>query len=417
VIRILVTEATLGLADLSLAEPEVKKIRRLLAHRSGIVILSGPTGSGKTTTLYGGIQELSREELNIVSVEDPIEYDLGGITQIQVEPRRGVTFPSALRAILRQDPDVIFIGEIRDLETAEIAAQAAMTGHLVLTTLHTTDALSAMPRLLDLGLDASSMAATVRGLISQRLLRRLCADCGRPADAAEISPESERLAQRYRIRPAAVAVGCRKCWRSGYRGRIAIAEVIEVGKQLEELVAGGASWTELRRAARRTGTRFMQEVALERVRSGETTLEEVDRVLGEVAVDATPGGGPASRVLEVDDDPVMRVLVRNLLSKQGYRVAEARDGVKALELLADDREFDLVVLDLDMPRLSGEQCLRKLKSSISTAGIPVIVLTGSGDGEEESRLIDLGAIDYIRKPIDEARFVARVNAALRRVGI
>jgi type II secretory ATPase GspE/PulE/Tfp pilus assembly ATPase PilB-like protein len=177
VIRILDPSGAPLLSELDMLDLELRRFRQMLAFREGIVIVTGPTGSGKTTTLYAAVRELATGEVNIMTVEDPVEYELAGITQIQVEPKRGVTFPSALRAILRQDPDVVFVGEIRDLETASVAVQAAMTGHLVLATLHTNDALGVVPRLIDLGLDRASIAGALRGIVAQRLVRRVCPDC------------------------------------------------------------------------------------------------------------------------------------------------------------------------------------------------------------------------------------------------
>ncbi len=217
VIRLLDSKGNKTLSDLGMPAHELGRFRRLLAHRDGIVVVTGPTGSGKTTTLYAAIGELATGKINIMTVEDPVEYELAGLTQIQVEPKRGVTFASALRSILRQDPDVIFVGEIRDLETAEVAVQAALTGHLVLATLHTNDAVGAVARFVDLGLDKTKIAGSLRGAVAQRLLRRLCAECAVKIDGA-LTPEESHLATRYGAAPVARGVGCAKCGQTGYRG-------------------------------------------------------------------------------------------------------------------------------------------------------------------------------------------------------
>ena len=180
VIRMLDPEGSGTLSNIGLPDVELARFRRLLTNREGIIIVTGPTGSGKTTTLYGALKELATEDINIMTVEDPIEYELPGLTQIQVEPKQGVTFASALRAILRQDPDVILVGEIRDLETAQIAVRASMTGHLVLATLHTNDAVGTFRRLTDLGLARASIVETLRGAVGQRLARRICSNCATP---------------------------------------------------------------------------------------------------------------------------------------------------------------------------------------------------------------------------------------------
>ncbi len=451
VIRILDPEGSKTLEVLGVPEPELKRMRYLLTHRDGIVLVTGPTGSGKTTTLYAALREIATGEVNIMTVEDPVEYELKGITQIQVEPKRGVTFASALRALLRQDPDVIFIGEIRDLETAEIAVQASMTGHLVLATLHTNDAISVVPRLVDLGLDRASIAATLRGALAQRLLRHVCEHCAEPIQGP-LSAAELRLSAAYDTVPVVRSVGCKRCGQTGLRGRIPIMEVLVASPELEELINQAASLPQLLRVAIAGGMRTMREVALERVGGSQTTLQEVERVLGEVieAESDTVGSGAATRtmlekqgfivkdddierlvsgltprpatqavqphLLLVDDDGVSRSLARTLLEKNGFRVTEATDGAAALERVGDGSGFALVVLDLDMPRLDGREVLSRLRGSSETAKLPVVVLTGSESMEAEIELMDRGADDYIRKPIDAQRFVARIKAALRRAG-
>jgi type II secretory ATPase GspE/PulE/Tfp pilus assembly ATPase PilB-like protein/CheY-like chemotaxis protein len=413
VIRLLDPQATKALTDLAFPSGELGRIRQLLGNRHGIVLVTGPTGSGKTTTIYAGITELATGEINIMSVEDPVEYDLPGVTQIQVEPKQGVTFASALRAILRQDPDVIFVGEIRDRETAQMAVQAAMTGHLVLATLHTNDATGVIPRLLDIGLDAASIAATLRGALAQRLLRRVCPNCVVQVEG-KLSDDEKRLAAVYRVSPKVRAVGCNHCGQTGYRGRLAVAEVLVSNAKIEELVLQGAGTAQLEQAATGAGMRGMLEIALEKASHGDTTLAEVERVLGEVREEAPPSS--SSHVLVVDDDAVNRLVVKNLLRKSGYRVSEARNGVEALEELRKADDVATVVMDLAMPEMGGEELLSRMKSSIATAGIPVVVLTGSEEKGAEARLIDQGADDYIEKPVDPVRFLARVKATLRRAG-
>lgn len=414
VIRILDPSGAPRLSELDMLEPELRRFRQMLAFREGIVIVTGPTGSGKTTTLYAAVRELATGEVNIMTVEDPVEYELGGITQIQVEPKRGVTFPSALRAILRQDPDVVFVGEIRDLETAAVAVQAAMTGHLVLATLHTNDALGVIPRLVDLGLDRASIAGALRGIVAQRLIRRICPNCVRPISDGLTDIEA-RLATAYGVRPSVRAEGCEKCGMTGYRGRTPVNEVFLPTPQILETVATGATAQELQRFATAAGMRPMREVALEKVRLGTSTLQEVERVLGEGIAEA-PAATDQLHILLVDDDPTIRTLARVLLEKNGFRVAEVGDGPAAMEHLAAGGECGLVVLDLDLPTLSGLEVLRRIRSSTSTAGVPVVVLTGSEGDEVEIDAMNAGADDYIRKPLEPARFVARVKAALRRAG-
>ena len=411
VIRILNPQGMSGLGQVGLSDEITKRLREVLGSRDGLVVVTGPTGSGKTTSLYGALQEVATEDVNIMTVEDPIEYELKGITQIQVETRRGVTFASALRAILRQDPDVILVGEIRDLETAEVAAQASMTGHLVLATLHTNDAVGVVQRLGDLGLDTASISGTLRAVLAQRLVRRLCEDCS--VDAPDELPEVEaRLALRYGVRPAKIKVGCSACGETGYRGRVPIAELMVTDEGVRAAIVKGASHGELRDAAVAGGMRMMDDLALEPVRAGATTLEEIAREMGEPEPAVSSPGEP--HVLLVDDDAVNRTLAKTLLVKHGYRVTEAVDGEDAVTQLGSNGQYALMVLDLDMPRMGGREVLQHVRSNMATAGLPVVVLTGTNDKDAEIELMDAGADDYIRKPLDPPRFVTRLKAALRR---
>jgi type II secretory ATPase GspE/PulE/Tfp pilus assembly ATPase PilB-like protein/ActR/RegA family two-component response regulator len=419
VIRILDPEGSPMLEKLGMGEYELARIRQLIGFREGVVIVTGPTGSGKTTTMYGALRQLATGAINIMTVEDPVEYELQGITQIQVETKREVTFASSLRAILRQDPDVVFVGEIRDSETAEIAVQASMTGHLVLATLHTNDAIGAVPRLIDLGLSPVSIAASFRGVVAQRLIRRACPQCREaigPTDPLE--PHEKELAERYGVRPRIRAVGCKFCGSTGYRGRMALAEVLVATATFLDAVAHSAAPSVLQQLAVTGGMRPIRDVALDAVRAGETTIDEVERVVGELA--APPAADrPASdvpQVLLVDDDPIIRRLARTLLEKIPVRVSEADDGPVSLAMIEAGNDFSLMILDLDMPSMSGHEVLVRLRSNAATAALPVIVLTGRESREDEAALMDAGADDYIKKPIDPSRFVARVRAVLRRMG-
>jgi type II secretory ATPase GspE/PulE/Tfp pilus assembly ATPase PilB-like protein/CheY-like chemotaxis protein len=418
VIRILDPKSTRRLEDLGVPAPELTRLRRLLSYRDGIVVVTGPTGSGKTTLLYAALAELATGEINIMTVEDPVEYELAGLTQIQVESKRGVTFASALRSILRQDPDVVFVGEIRDLETAEVAIQASLTGHLVLATLHANDAVGAIARFTDLGVDRGKIATTLRGAVAQRLARRACEHCAQRI-AGPASAEEAPLAARYGVQPAVRAVGCPRCGKTGYRGRLPLLEVLGTSPTVEALVTQGAAAAQVHKAAVSGGMRPLREVAVERVKAGDTTLQEVERVLGELggAGGSDEGSAPSTpHVLVADDDAVARAVARAVLEKNGFRVSEVGDGAAALERLDTSTDFALMVLDVDMPRMTGREVLARVRQSVHTAGLPVLVLTGSVSDDTEAQLMEEGADDYIRKPLEPARFVARVKAALRRAG-
>lgn len=253
VIRVLDGSAGLRTLDaIGFSPADLGRIRGLLEQREGLVLVTGPTGSGKTTTLYAALREIQARGVNVVTVEDPIEYRLPGIVQVQVHERAGLTFGAALRSIMRQDPDVILVGEIRDRETAEIAIQASLTGHLVLSTLHTNDAASAVTRLIDIGVAGYQIATAVKGVVAQRLLRRRCADCE--------------------------GAGCQACERTGHRGRLAVAEVLVASPEFERRVAAGASTESIAEAARAAGCATLWESGLDLVRRGETTLDELRRV-------------------------------------------------------------------------------------------------------------------------------------------
>ena len=417
VIRILDQNESQTLDDLSIPDSELARIRQLLQFREGIVAVTGPTGSGKTTTLYGALREIADGRVNIMTVEDPIEYSLPSVTQTQVEVRQGMTFASALRAILRQDPDVILIGEIRDSETAGIAAQAAMTGHLVLATVHANDAVGVVPRLLDLGLDHSIVSETLRGAVAQRLLRRVCPSCSEPL-AGELTKDEAKLADRYGVRPLVRASGCPECGHTGYRGRLPILEVMSVGPSIEDAIAHRKGGATLQSLAVRSGMKTLEQAALAWVEKGLTTLVEVERVVGsskdsaEVAKDQGP-----PRILVVDDDEDMRLKHRALLEGEGYRITEAENGDRALAILKEDPSFSLVLLDLKMPGADGLEVLRAIRSRSDTFALPVMISTGTSGKKTEVELLDAGADDFVHKRSSAEKVRARVNAVLRRSGL
>jgi general secretion pathway protein E len=278
--------ARLDLDVLGMAADTLTHADRLIHHPHGIFLVTGPTGSGKTTTLYASLARLDATELNIMTVEDPVEYDLPAIGQTQVNPKIGLDFAKALRSILRQDPDVIMIGEIRDLETAQIAVQASLTGHLVLATLHTNDTASAVTRLVDMGIEPFLLASSLTGVLAQRLVRRLCPACKKaePADPTELAQLGSLNSQNTAALPKQLyrAVGCPACNQTGYQGRMGIYELLEIDDGLRRMVHERTSDQALRDYALGTGTfRPLRDDGLRWVASGETTLEELLRVTRE----------------------------------------------------------------------------------------------------------------------------------------
>ncbi|MDB4512337.1 ATPase, T2SS/T4P/T4SS family, partial [Arenicella sp.] len=268
--------ARLNLAKLGMPEDILETFEELINKPNGILLVTGPTGSGKTTTLYSGLNRLDRKRLNILTVEDPVEYDLNGVGQTQMNSKIGLTFASGLRSILRQDPDVVLVGEIRDLETAEISVQASLTGHLVLSTLHTNTAVGAVTRLVDMGVEPFLIASSLVGVLAQRLVRTLCPDCKQLHEPDESEREllglqSDSQQQIYRSK------GCVACDSIGYRGRIGIYELIEMTEGMRRLIHDQASEDEMIHHARKTSQGLMQS-GFSRVLEGVTTLDEVFRV-------------------------------------------------------------------------------------------------------------------------------------------
>jgi type IV pilus assembly protein PilB len=270
------TQIELTMSQLGLSIEEVDIIDQVIRRPNGIVIVTGPTGSGKTTTLYSALRELNKIETKIITTEDPVEYDVEGMHQVQIRSDIGLTFAACLRSILRQDPDVIMVGEIRDFETAQIAAEAALTGHLVLTTVHTNDAPSAVARLLDLGLETFLVTATVESIIAQRLVRKICKNCRK-----EYQPSEEELME-LGLRPADVegkqfyyGRGCDLCNRTGYKGRLGIYEIMVFNDEIRDLIMNNASTAVLRAAARKNGMKLLRESGLRAIYDGQTTIEEV----------------------------------------------------------------------------------------------------------------------------------------------
>jgi general secretion pathway protein E len=284
VMRLLDKSTTvLQMEELGLAGLKLETVNKLIRQSHGIILVTGPTGSGKTTTLYAALSKINTTDKNIITIEDPIEYQLHGVGQIQVNPKIELTFASGLRSILRQDPDVIMVGEIRDLETAEIAIQAALTGHLVFSTLHTNDSFGAMTRLLDMGIEPFLVSSSVIAVMAQRLVRRVCAACREPYQPSREELEELGIApQRLMGRTIYKAgEGCPQCKRTGYRGRTGIHELLVVDDEVRSLVMKNADAATIRRAATARGMNTLREDGADKVIEGFTTIEEILRVTQE----------------------------------------------------------------------------------------------------------------------------------------
>jgi general secretion pathway protein E len=259
--------------ELGFSEEDQQKWSSMVGHPHGIILVTGPTGSGKTTTLYSTLKQLAVPEVNVCTVEDPIEMVEPTFNQMQVQHAIGVDFPSGIRTLMRQDPDIIMVGEIRDLETAEMAIQAALTGHLVLSTLHTNDAPSAITRLTDMGVENYLITSSLVAVLAQRLVRMICKQCRIPAGA--------RIAPDGRTVDAWKGAGCEACSGTGYTGRVGIFELMELSEDIRHLIMANADAAQITAAARRNGMRALREDGWEKVRSGISTADEVMRVTQE----------------------------------------------------------------------------------------------------------------------------------------
>ncbi len=422
VIRILVQDrAKIALEDLGFETDVLATFKEMLSRPQGMVLVTGPTGSGKTSTLYAALNFLKNETTNIVTVEDPVEYRLAGVNQVAVSDKSGLTFAAGLRSILRQDPNVVMVGEIRDTETAQIAFQAAQTGHLVLSTLHTNDAPSAITRLVEMGIPAYVVASSVIAVQAQRLVRRLC-DCKTKNPDGSAKPK-----------------GCDKCRGSGFRGRVAIYELMRVTPRIRSVVLARASDDIVRRAACASGMRTMFMDGQRKAERGITMTDEVLRVVppdepddldaasttGEddaPAPPALPGAlsdhvrrARRTRILIVEDDAAMLEILRELLGREEYEVVAASDGREARKQIYESEVLpDLVLTDLHMPGMDGLELLERLRGDLTTRNIPIVFLTGVESADAKIQAYNLGADDYISKPVQDAMLLSRLRSSLLR---
>jgi type IV pilus assembly protein PilB len=447
VIRLLDSRnADFSMERTGLTPEDLKVFQGMLSRPQGMVLVTGPTGSGKSSTLYTAVTWVKSPTTNIITVEDPIEYQLDGVNQVQINPKAGVTFAAGLRSILRQDPNVILVGEIRDRETAAIALEAAQTGHLLLSTLHTNDAPGAITRLLDLKVEPFLIASAVVGIIAQRLVRRPC-----PACAVSQPPSSEaieRVGGMSRLPSDAkwiAARGCPQCGQIGYKGRMAVHELLPVNAEIRELITRRAPEDAIRKAARKAGMRTLLEDGILKAAQGQTTLEEVLRVVatddesrvkdqatkphsgaGEseqlnveellspfLSADIPGGSDGRDRVLVVEDSLTILSVVKYFLELEGFEVLVAKDGVAGLEM-ARRHMPKVIVSDYSMPGMDGLELLKALRADPLTQGIAILMLTSEASIEKETQALEVGADDYILKPVEPRRLAARVKVALTR---
>jgi type IV pilus assembly protein PilB len=471
--------APAGLDALQLSSRDLHCIRQAISRPEGMILVTGPTGSGKTTTLYAMLAEIISPTCNIVTVENPIEYQLRGANQVEINEKQGLTFANTLRSILRQDPDVILVGEIRDSETAEIALRAAQTGHLVLSTLHTNDCASSITRLIDIGVEPYMLASSLHLVIAQRLVRRTCERC-----AAVYEPDPNQL-RALEIVPSAHefrrGVGCAVCRKTGYAGRRGIFEVMPMTVQLARLIETKATENALRLQARGEGMQPLAQEAAEMVYTHATTAEEVLRVVDVIeegsrcaacgrvieesfcvcphcgtalhvtcsscgmrlqntwhicpqcgtAAKRAPASGSSApstasaptgvpeprryRALVVDDQADFRRLITFTLEHSCLPISAVAVGSGPEAIAhAQDEPPDLVVLDIMMPEMDGFEVCERLRASVRTAFVPILMLTALDDTANRARGFLAGTDDYIGKPFARAEFLARVRRLLER---
>ena len=431
-------------------EPEDREaLERMLSQPQGLLLVTGPTGSGKSTTLYASLCHLQKNAGNIVTVEDPVERQIPGINQVGINEKAGVTFATALKSILRQDPNVIMIGEIRDEETMEIALKAGLTGQLVLSTLHTGDAASTVTRLLDMGMPGNLLSPALIGVISQRLVRKLCEACKKRRDDDGPVGHSQ-LDNNRRTR------GCEACGFAGFRGRVGIYELMENTPDLSSLISRGATAEEIRAAGRRQGMRSLADAALLKLEQGiigpedAAAIADVRTARSPLATGASPAACEAPlifandgasadtaarlihsgsdtvfpreaakttiapKILIVEDDENIRLLLQFALESHQYEVVLAENGAEGLKA-AESETPDLIISDVMMPLMDGFEMCKLIRGDARTQSIPIILMTAQDGDEQEVRGLEAGADDYIQKPVRPKRLLARIRLILRRV--
>lgn len=470
VLRILdTTSLPIELPKLGFAEENLKSLSRIIRKPQGIILSTGPTGSGKSTTLHSILNTIKSEEINITTVEDPVEYENPSFSQVQINPKTGLTFAKALRSILRQDPDVLLIGEIRDLETAVIAFEASMTGHLIFSTIHTNDTASTVTRLLELGLEPFLVASSLELLFSQRLVRKICESC-----KEFYEPTGELLEEYPSLRETTLCrgKGCKECEGLGFKGRIGVYEMMTLSREMRDSIQRGIQESDLRKKALENGMIPIWEVALNLVRENKTTLEEVLRVVQEPGENETKSCPSCQtplkddficcpfcratlkvtcvscdktlepewvicpycntsksrsvlkqrsllnpKVMVVEDDNNVRRLLEVWIEKMfpQTEVLVASQGVEALEKAQKYRP-NLILMDVIMPGMTGVAVCDCLNKNPLTRDIPVILITSAFNDEIKTDAYRVGAEDFLSKPLNLEEIRIKVGKVLGLLG-
>ena len=412
-------EAKIDIEGLGLERDDLEAFEAALQSSQGIILVTGPARCGKTTTLYSALDFVKDRSKNIMTVEDSIEYFLEGVTQVEVNPAKNLTFPAGLRGVLKQEPDVILLGEMRDLEIVEMAFKASLTGHLIFSTMHTGTAVSTVTRLRDIGFEPYLASSAIVLILTQRLVKVICPSCEREEyapDKALLSRFKEYI-EKEGIKKFRKGKGCRQCNFTGYYGQTGIFELLKFSKNVKELVAKSAHENDIFKEAKKDGMRTLAEAGIEKVAKGITTIEEVARVSDMTEEEKGSAlqvkGREKPKILVVDDEENILKVLDSRLRSAGYDVITAKDGKKAIECAVKEKP-DLIIMDIMLPEMDGFEATKVLKSSLETAVIPVMMLTAKRDEESELKSVDIGADDYVVKPFDGVRLLARIKMLLRR---
>ncbi len=440
-IRILNPDASkTSIEDFGLSDNAFKDFINAISKPQGMILVTGPTGSGKSSTLYACLNRLNNSAVHIITVEDPVEYDIDGINQVQINPAAGITFADGLRSILRQDPDIVMVGEIRDRETAHIACQAAQTGHLVFSTLHTNDAISTLTRLMDLGIEPFIISSSLIAVVGQRLVRKICPGCKVPDI---LSPQIISRLSPYLDKKKTISFwkgsGCEECNYSGYSGRLGVFEVLIITPSLREAISNSCTAEKIKKIVESAGFQPMSADGIRKALQGMTSIDEVFRVVppeieetsvknisqhdspAEPASEGASYPEPASslgiarplKILLVDDNEIILKILSGVLESEGYLIITAKNGLEALKLIMLEKP-DLLITDYLMPEMDGVTLIKKLKSQLVTRYIPIIMLTSKEGEDAEVEGINAGADDYMTKPVNTKKLIARTNRLLKK---
>ena len=448
VIRVLHPDADhLGFADLGFSDHDRQRFTEAISSPHGLVLVTGPAGSGKTATLYAALRHLKASSAGIATVEDPVKSDIAGIHQEEIHSQEGAMFADGLASVLKMNPKIIMISNIPDAGTASLAIQEAQRGRLVLCALPVHDPIDAIVRLLDMGMDASSISDSLIAITGQRLVRRICHQCKIPDPLTpQIFEQLDVCEPPERTQKFWKGAGCEACHYSGYLGRTGIFEVLPITAPIREILSRGITGTaELGRAAAADGFTTLKTDGIAKAFTGMTTIEEVLRMSPAVPDDAAQAAldqtaksrrgrafskpaetaanrpqPPASiasfrpeKILIVDDNRVVLKILKNILESHNYLTVSATNGMDALKIAYQEKP-DLIVTDYLMPEMDGMALITKLKSQLATRFIPIIMLTSKDEVDAEVAVINAGADDYLTKPINPKRLIVRINRLLNR---